>query len=244
MKKVIYVMAVALALGACAGKNEKGEKAKADYDRALADSIEIVKQEIDSCDAQIKINNDRINGLLADFTTVANPREVGSYLIYTPFKERYPLTETGLVARINDNGQFELIAALSGRHFDQVMVQTDDESAESQVVPNDQALNYRNGSFTTVLFTGAEADSIGALIADNELNPITVNYLQGNPVSAWRMPADYAKMISTTYLLYKARREVSRLENRVPMLHEKINLLRSHQDRFADTADNVEDSEK
>lgn len=218
-------------MGSCVSRTNEGEKARADYDRALSDSIEIIRQEIDSCNAQITLLRNNINGRLDSFTTVSEPREAGSYMILSSYRNRYPLSSTGLVARINDNGQFELIAALSGKPFDRITVQGPADTATSAVVPNDQALNYRTASLTTVLFTGATADSIGQVIADNELNPLTLTYLQSAPVQSWTIPADNAKMIAYTYLFYKDTRELSRLERRVPMLHEKINLLRLHKDK-------------
>lgn len=238
--KLLMPAAGAFLLLSCASKTNDGEKARADYDRALSDSIEIVRQEIDSCNSQITVLRDQVNGWLPDFTTVSNPREAGSYMILTSFKDRYPLTATGLVARINDNSQLELVAALSGKPFDRIAVQGSSDTASSSIVPNDQALNYRTPSLTTVLFTGEEADAVCELIADNELNPLTVTYLQNErPVQSWRLPADNARMISYTYMLYKNNRELHRLERRVPMLHEKINLLRVHKDHAVSSEDSV-----
>lgn len=222
-------------LGACGGKNDKGEKARADYGLALQDSIEVMQQQIDSCNSNIARLNDETGAMLHDFTTVGNPREVGTYIIFSTFKDKYPLRSTGVVARVNDNGQFELVAALSGKRFDQIRVLAPDMALESEVVPNDQALNFRNQNLTTVLFTGSRADSIGALIADNALNGLKVDYLQGGTVSTWTMPVENADMITATYRLYSNMKERARLERRVPMLHEKINLLRAHKDRSVDS---------
>lgn len=223
--------AVALLTGGCVARNDDGGKARADYGRSLGDSIAALQSQIDSCNSQMDTLRDRIGGWLPDFTTVANPREAGSYIILTSCKDRYPLNGTGLVARINDSGQFELVAALSGGVFDQISVTGAAGSASSAVVPNDQALNYRTASMTTVSFTGAQADSIGSLIAGNEHEPLTVTYIQGKPVRSWRLDGDNAAMISYTYMLYSSQRDLNRLERRVPMLHEKINLLRAHRDR-------------
>jgi len=243
MKKGQFIIAAAVAamlLGSCGRKPGDGEKARADYDRSLSDSIAVVEQEIDSCNSQIGIIRDRVNGWVCDFTTVSNPREAGSYMILTSFKNRYPLTSTGLVSRINDNNGFELVAALSGKAFDRITVQGSSASASSDVVPNDQALNYRTASLTTVMFTGAAADSIGSLVADNDQDPIIVTFVGASgPVQSWRLPEENAKMISYTYLLYNNSKELNRLERRVPMLHEKINLLRIHKDRTTSATDSL-----
>lgn len=229
MKNVPILAALAaLMCAGCVQRVDNSKETREGYERSLQDSIEIVKQEIDSCNSQISRLRDQNGVWLRDFSTVANPREVGSYIIYTPFKNKYPLRATGLMARINDSGQYELIATHSGAAFNQIEVSVPSVSISSEIVAQDQALNYRNEGLSTVTFTGEKADSIGKLIADNELNNIKVTYLQGRPVGSWNVPQDYAKMLSYTYLLYSGTSEMQKLERKVPMLHEKINLLRAH----------------
>lgn len=223
------LMCVAIA-PACGRKTDgRGEKAKAAYAASLEDSIRAVQQEIDSCKSQIEFLRQDIAGLLPNFTTVSNPREVGSYMILTQWKGRYPLTQTGVVARIDNNNRFELIAA-NAKPFDRITVKSPTSAVSSALVPNDQALNYRTATLTTVMFAGDEADAIGRLVADNALNPLSVIFEYGSPVNTWKMPLETSKMISLTYALYRNTRDMQRLERRVPMLHEKINLIRQHKD--------------
>lgn len=234
MKINLFFIAIIITLASCVGRNNDGEKAKEDYGRSLNDSIDAYKQEIDSCNEQISLLRDRVNNWLRDFTNVSNPREAGSYMIMTSAQNMYPLSTTGIIARLNDSGQFELIAALSGRPFDCISVVSNRESVTSQIVANDQALNYRTESLTIVMFQGEKADSIGMLISDNQLNPITVNYLNGGKsIGSYQLGEKEAKVISYTYLLYKDNKEMKKLEHRIPMLHEKINLIRLHQDKIS-----------
>lgn len=230
MKK--WFIGVLALLAAGCGSGNKGEQARADYNRSLGDSIEIARQEIDSCDNQIKVLRDKVGRWLLDFTEVNNPREAGSYLIYTKMKDAYPLTKTGLMARINDNGQFELVAVLNPGQFDQIGVSSGEKEARSAVVPNDQALNYRNGQMTTVMFSGKEADEVGQLIAANAINTVKLSFYNNgdirvtNPISTPTL-----NMILATWQLYSDQREANRLERRAQMLHEKVNVLRAHRDR-------------
>lgn len=233
--KALKILLIAVAgaavcsVSSCVKRVDNSEKTRAEYEKTLTDSIESIKADIDSCNDCIATLRDKVGERMHDFTTVANPREVGSYTIFSAFKSKYPLQTTGLVARIDENDKFELVATLSGKAFSQISVQAPSESMDSEIVPNDQALNYRTAALTTVLFTGAKADSIGRMIADNELNPLTVIYLQGAPVSSMKLSGDAAEMISQTWLLYNDMAELHRMERRVPMLHERINLLRQHQ---------------
>lgn len=214
---------------ACVKRVDNSEKTRAEYEKTLTDSINKIKVEIDSCNDCIATLRDKVGERMHDFTTVANPKEVGSYTIFTSFKSKYPQHSTGLVARIDENGKFELVATLKGKAFQQIAVKAPSETLESAVVPHDQALNYRTSELTSVLFSGEKADSIGRLIADNELNPLTVIYMQGGPVSANNLTNAEAEMISQTWLLYNDMDQLHKLERRVPMLHERINLLRQHQ---------------
>lgn len=234
-RTLLYSVALACValIPACGSNNtakEKSEKAKAAYTAALEDSIRAVQSEIDSCNNQIEILRDNVKSLMSNFTMVTNPREVGGYMIVADWKNKYPLSGTGLLARIDNNRRFELIAA-NVKPFDRITVKSPTSSVTSAVVPNDQALNYRTASLTTVMFSGEEAEAIGQLIADNALNPITVIFESPAPVNSWKMPLENSKMISLTYALYRDNRELQRLEQRVPMLHEKINLIRQHKDK-------------
>lgn len=225
----LAVGAVLMCALSCVRRVDNSEKTRADYEKTLTDSINSIKAEIDSCNGCIATLRDKVGERMNDFTTVANPREVGSYTIYTAYKSKYPLKSTGLCARIDENSRFELVAALSGKPFQQIAVKTPEQTVESAVVPNDQALNYRTAALTTVLFSGAEADSIGRLIADNELNPLSIEYLQSGPVSSGKLDGDVAEMIAQTWLLYNDMAQLQMLERKVPMLYERIKLLRQHQ---------------
>ncbi len=59
--------ALLLVLAGC-GSGNKGEQAKADYNRSLGDSIEIARQEIDSCNNRIKVLRDKVGQWLVNFT--------------------------------------------------------------------------------------------------------------------------------------------------------------------------------
>lgn len=219
-------------LASCAGGNADREKAKNDYKNSLADSIASAERQIDSCENEIKVLTDNVNTWLRDFTVVDNSREVESYYIFNGWQNRYPLQNTGLVARISNGERLEMIAALKGATFNSVRGESGEQSAETAVVPHDQALNYRREGLNTVMFSGAEADSVAQLIADNELNPVKIVYLENGKVKgSWQTPEDYKKMISATWMLYSSRSRQMKLEGYMKMLCKKIEILRAHKNR-------------
>lgn len=237
MASVLTAAILLPGLGACSGKKDSAEKARADYAKSLQDSVTALKAEIDSCNDNIAMLRERQDVWLRDFTTVANEREAAPYMIYTPFKEKYPPASTSLMARLAENGQFELVAACSGKRFNSITVTAPSVTATSDIVPADQALNYMAGNLNVVMFTGTAADSIGHLIADNQLNDITVTFVNNGPVASWKMPLDYSKMIMATYELYASQRDMNAMERRIPMLSRKVDLLRRHIDRHGENTE-------
>mgnify|MGYP005946645405 CR=1 FL=1 len=232
MKKIISFILPAMLLASCAGGNADKEKAKNEYKNSLADSIAAAEHQIDSCENEIKVLTDNVNTWLRDFTVVDNSREVESYYIFNGWQNRYPLQNTGLVARISNGERLEIIAALKGSTFNSIRVESGDLSAESAVVPHDQALNYRREGLNTVMFSGAQADSVAQLIADNELNPVKIVYLENGKIKGnWQIPEDYKKMVSASWMLYSSRSRQIKLEGYMKMLSKKIEILRAHKDR-------------
>lgn len=229
MKKIgLFLIPIAF-LASCAGKSNKGEAMQNDYVNALQDSIAATQHAIDSCENQLSIETDQVNEWLRDFTVVSNPREVESYYIFQGWQNRYPLQSTGVVARISNGETLELIAALKNGTFDSITTEAGEATASTAVVPNDQALNYRRDGLTTVMFSGAEADAVAKLIADNGLNKVTIVFKENGKVkSSWQMPDDYKKMITATSLLYTARRSQMSLENGIRLYTAKLNILRNH----------------
>ncbi|MDE7413064.1 MAG: hypothetical protein K2N05_04635 [Muribaculaceae bacterium] len=231
MKKTILLSVAVLILSGCVKKNESTTDAQKSYIEALDDSIKNITSQIDSCNDMASSLQDKIGSLLPEFRAVSKAREVEGYMIFQGWENRYPLQSTGMVARLSESRQLELVAVLQGGNFDRIRVNVPSATAESETVAYDQALNYRQGGLNTVLFTGADADSIAKLIADNELNPITVTFLNGGkPTGTWRMAHDNAKMITMTYLLYSANKDQKRLEKESLKLGEKLKLLRKHQE--------------
>ncbi len=213
--------------GGCKSGNSRKDAIK-EYAFKLESEGKMTVRGIDSCNNAITSLRELQDAMMPEFTTVTKAREAASYIIYTSFKDNYPPKSTGLIARLADNGQFELIASLTGSKFDQITVQAPNASATSDVVPADQALNYTVDGLTTVLFTGQKADEIGKLIADNELNNIKVVYLNGGIKGSWNIPVDTRNMIMNTYELYFSQREINRLERKAQMLNERLRILRLH----------------
>ena len=94
------------------------------------------------------------------------------------------------------------------------------------------------------MFSGNKADSLVMLITDNSQSPVKINFIEGSSIKgSWQISDDYKRMILSTWQLYSSRREQMRLEYKVKMLNEKINLLRSHLLKISDSDTSTEAAE-
>lgn len=241
MKKLTFIpvaatVALLLSLPACKGYDSK----KAEADRAawlasLGDSISMISKQRLEDSLRLETLRASVAEEILRFYTVNNPREVEPYIILSERKANYPLSATGIAARIMQNEQFELIAALSGKRFNAVRVSVPGgASVTSATVPADQGLNYTAAGLTTVAFTGEAADSIGAAVYNACLAPgasagtsVSVQYLQdGNVQHTLTLSPIQKDWVGTTWKVASQQRESHLLEKQLQISASKIQILR------------------
>lgn len=220
------LLCMALLAGCGDAKRKAAEKERQDWLASLNDSIALYQTQIQEVQSSLGEARNEVGAIIDDFEYVNNSREVEGYHILHGWKNRYPLQTTGLVARVTEGGGLELIATLAGGTFDRIAVTSGGETAQSETVPHDQALNYRAGNLTRVCFTGGKADTIGALIAARPDADVLVAYTDGKPAKEVRLPADQRAMVASTWRLYDAQRRLRAKEMQLPRLNGKINACR------------------
>lgn len=231
-------MTASIIMSGCGGS--KKDEAKQEHDawiNSLNDSIAAYKSHIETATKELDSIQSHIGGMIVNFQHVSNPRLVEGYYIYNGWANRYPLTSTGIVARITEDEGFEIIAALTGAHFNQIRIETAAGSATSAVVPHDQALNYRAGNLNTVCFYGNATDSIGMLISANKNEKITLEFLNGSKTGNFVIPADQKEMVAATWQLYEAQAASHRLEKEIPMYSRRIDACRKMLDQRSEKSD-------
>lgn len=211
---------------ACQRRNAAKERIQAQRDAweaSLPDSLEAVKRQSDSIQAEIQSLSMQIERMLPSFDYVDNPREVEGYYIAKAWAPSYPLKSTGLVARLTKGENLELIAALSGgAHFDQIRVESGAESALTSVVPHDQALNYRMAALNTVCFSDSAANACASLIASNPDASVKIVFLNGGrQTGAISYPKKSQTIMEETWALFDARDRVRHDELMIPLLAKK-----------------------
>lgn len=233
MRKIFAITLAVFLLMSCAGRENKSNK-ELKYDKwveSLDDSIKSEEDNIRLTEDSIRIYHEEIGKMLKLFSYVDNPRQVEGYTILSSWKNRYPLTSTGIVARITKSERFELIAVLRGGNFNQISVLSGDTVISSDVVPYDQALNYRTGGLNTVAFSGIKADSIGRFISTHENKTVTVRFLPSS--STLKLSGEQLVMIAVTWRMYSTQKNVERMERSLPLMHKKIDAYRRIKDSNA-----------
>lgn len=233
---LIPVIAVAIIFGGCR-RNEAKERIQAQRDAweaSLPDSLSAVEHQLDSIRSEIKSLSQSVEEMLPAFDYVDNPREVEGYYIAREWAPAYPLSRTGLVARLTKSEKLELIAALSGAaRFDRIRVEVPGEKAETSVVPPDQALNYRMDGLNIVCFSDSAASACASLIARHAGEDITIVYLEGGKkTGTLRYPARSQTVMADTWRLYDTRSRLLHDERMIPLLARKGAILTEKIDKI------------
>ena len=231
--KVCAILSIPVMLASsfgCKRRNEAKERIQAErekWEAALPDSLKAVERQTDSIKAELQALSNSFDAMVHTFAYVDNPREVEGYYIAGAWKGDYPLKSTGLVARITKSEKLELIAALAGgAHFDRLRVVANGQTAETSIVPHDQALNYRMTGLNTVCFSDSAANSCARLIAENNGNDVKIIYLEGDRQTGTLSYSKQAQSVMlSTWNLYEVSSRISRDERMIPMLAKKGAIL-------------------
>ncbi|MDE7160099.1 MAG: hypothetical protein K2O24_04560 [Muribaculaceae bacterium] len=220
-------------------RKDKRERDRQEWRAELTDSLEHIQRRIETNAETLRTLTQDINGMLPSFTHVDNPRHVEGYYILRDFTDMYPLSGTGLTARLTMAEQLEMVAALRGGVFTRIRVTSEGKSLESDEVPYDGALNYRAAGLCTVAFSGSRCDSLGHFITLNDNNPVTLEYLDGSRVTGHVTLSDKTKrMVARTWTLARTRARITALERALPLDNRKLESIRTRLDN-----DSVQETE-
>lgn len=219
---------IAVIFGGCRGYNgDKARQERQAWMESLEDSIRIISEERGRDSIKVIELRAKVAEEIGEFSMINNPREVEPYYILSDYKKSYPLASTGIAARMLKNESIELIAALSGSQFNSIKVEADGKSAQSGVVPYDQALNYTANGLTTVAFSGASADSICDFVQLNQSKPITLQFLNDGVVkSSITLSNSQVNWLTRTWSLCSAHKEAMILERKMMADNRKIEILK------------------
>lgn len=199
------------------------------------DSIEIYQKKISEVQSKLNECNNKIMGVLENFEYVSNPRQVEGYYILKGWNSKIPFTSTGIYARITKSENLELIATLSGSTFNKICITDGKSKVESQLVPHDQALNYRHGAYNTVCFSGNVTDSLIEYIAHHHTANIKLQFIDGNKNVPFTIPSTEKQMIAETWNLFSIQKQQKSLQKELWITSRKIDTYR----RMLETPDSL-----
>lgn len=230
--KFFFFFVLIIALAGCS----KIKKTEAEFERenwmaSFNDSITFYQDQVKEVEKKLENIHGKIGNELEEFEKVNNPREVEGYYLLKGWKSKIPLSSTGIYARINEKEQLELIATLKGSTFNQIEA----GDFKSNVVPHDQAFNYRHTAYNTVYFCSGKADTVARYIADHS-GKVELYYLEGTKRKSFLLPEDEKNMIKKTYDLYSLQKEARDLQKSLWISSRKIEAFR----RILDTGSNLE----
>ena len=190
------------------------------------DSIRFYKERIATVESELSSYNSQINVLLDKFEFISNPRQVSGFYILKGWNAKLPFKKTSIYARLNENETIELIATLSGATFNKISVSFGNESVSSDIVPHDQAFNYRHNGYNTVCFSGIAADSVAEFIATHKNGNLVLHYLEGSKSKNFTIPENEKSMIADTWDLHLSQLKQKSLQKELWLISRKIDTYR------------------
>ena len=221
---IIFTGSIILILNCGCKKIQKPQAAieRENWIASFEDSVKLYKDKSVEIENNISSMQSILNTELESFEMVKKPREVSGYYILKGWNQRLPFTTTALYARINENEKLELIATLAGKTFNRISV----GGVMSEIVPHDQAFNYRHERFNTVYFTGDKADSIAQYISMHIDSKLNLEFLEGAKKNNFNLPNDQKEMIAKTWNLYNTQLKIKHLQKELWLYSRKIETFR------------------
>lgn len=226
---ILILATLSMVATSCSNGTKKSSEASdrhSQWVKSLSDSLDAVRQESSDNMRLIESLDSIAQNLSTRFSKTNNPKLVENYIIAKEFINYDTESHSGLIARITESNELELIATLRGGTFSAIEITNGNEYCKSAVVPYDKALNFRTSSANIVAFKGCEADSIGQFIANHSQKTIKLNFFSGNSKQSSIVIAEAQKeMIALTWKYIDAIRGKQQAERRSILLTEKAKII-------------------
>lgn len=236
MNKIFYLILFSVILiitgNSCKKlKTPDAVKEREEWISSFKDSVNHYQQIIEISETELNEMNKKIQGMMDEFEYVSNPRQVEGFYLLKGWKDKIPMTKTGIYARLTESNTLELLATLSGGTFNQIKISADGDEIMSNVVKHDQALNYRQNNLNTVCFSGEATDSIAEFIYGYRIYKIKLDFIEGGVEKSFDIPDDQKTMIAKTWELYESQFESRKLEKEIWISSRKIDTYRVIMDK-------------
>lgn len=228
MKKIFLTIATILLLVGCGDGSRQKDAAdkRASWIESMQDSTVAISDEMEFVNSQIEENKQRVDSMLPMFEVVDNSRYVESYTVYRGWKNYDTGAKTGLIVRLRENTVLELVATCREAFFDYVGIEVGAETASSDVVPYDKALNYRIGNTNIVAFSGDKIEELCRIVSENEGKEIKFFFRGNKATKSIVLTAKQKEMIAGTYRLWKFNEDARRGNMQLQFLANKLEIFK------------------
>lgn len=190
--------------------------------------IELSKAEIDSTEAVINDNRNRLDSLKPLMTHIDVPGTEGYSLVKTIVDPNF-MNRTGISPRVSEIGEFYLVTSVNPagnlKHWS-VSAVVGNQIATTDTVACDGALNFRTHNSEVITFTPAGSKAIGELVANNSNLPVKIIFNGENGKSkSITLSTTQIDAMATTYRYALAINDMRNATINVERLKTRINKL-------------------
>lgn len=131
-------------------------------------------KELESTDSLQSWYSHLQDSLMQYFTLVDNPQLVEGYYVIKEYAKSTLFNRTGVESRVSPDGQFYMISSLTSNPIKHTSISLTDGNGKvtTATVDYDGDRNYRSGGTEMITFTGAECDTLGYFLTDNQAKNI------------------------------------------------------------------------
>lgn len=190
---------------------------------SLKDSAALYKERAEALQPQIEALSAEFDSLVNNLEVDARPEYVEHYRVAKGWKGYDTMAGTGILARLLENGDVEVVVSSTAAPFSSVTLSSGSESVSTQSVAKGSGLNYTVGKVTRVTFIGADAAALCDFAAAHEGSPLTLS-CRGASSSSFRLSDRQAAMLSLIGRTVAVKKRLDDLEKSYMVAFNKQSL--------------------
>ncbi len=178
---------------------------------SLRDSAALYRQRAEELQPQIEALQAEFDSLSGILELDARPEYVEHYRVAKGWKGYDTMAGTGILARLLENGDIEVVASSASGSFTSVTLSSGGESATTQSVAEGSGLNYTVGNVTRVTFIGADASALCGFAAAHKGSPLKLTY-NGAKTSSVTLTSRQADMLAFIGEIVEVKNRLDQLD--------------------------------
>ncbi len=226
------VFLVCLPVCGCGSKEEHADRSSAAARRhasmraSLHDSVALYTEKSLMLESKIDSAKKQFDELVSKMEATSPEEYVEIYRVLRGWRGYDTMAGTGIIARLLENGDVEVVASSASGPFSSVSLSAGGESVSTQPVKSGSGLNYTVGNVTRVTFIGADALALCDFAEAHEGDALTLTY-NGSKTSVLKLTPSQAEMLSFFGRITAAKKQLDTYEKSYMVAFNKQMLYRS-----------------